>query len=142
MSQSYFNEIINGHLTVFAAWAVFLFLRFVWLNVEKGYYSLRPALAVMALLVADVVIRLPFWVSRHYINIGWVQFDRFDMPWFYITVFSGVLLKCWAVLCVIRVFAPDIDTGKRSMKHLTIWTVLTSVILVEGWIALSLYYPI
>lgn len=138
MNQSYFNEIINGHLVVFSLWAVVLFLRFWWNNIERGYWFLRPVAAVMSMAMADVVIRIPFWVNRHYVNAG--SGGLLSSPWFYVTVSIGVIFKCWAVLCIIRVFAPDAEIAKGPFRYLILWSVISSIVIVEGWLVIGLYY--
>ena len=139
MTQSYFNEMMNGHLAVFAMWASFIFMRYVWANVHLGYWELRPALAVLALVISDVFIRVPFWVSRHYINVHLPSKPpSWEIEWwFYAIITFGVLWSCTAALCVIRVFAPD-----SQMRCIVTWSVISSIVLVEGWMLLGYYFGV
>jgi hypothetical protein len=112
MSQSHLLEGVNANFLVFTLSASLIFAHYIWANWDEGYRYLRAALAIEAVFVGEVILRLNFWWARHQLNAG----NGYD-PSEFLTIL-GSATTSWGILCLILVFSPERWGGKAGYATL------------------------
>jgi hypothetical protein len=102
--ESVILERMNASLSIVTFCALVIFARYIWKNLDRGYWYLRPAIAFASLWVGDTFLRTVLWYVRHFINKG----GSIQLPVLSIVTGNAVLMV--SVLCCIRVFS-ETDEG-------------------------------
>lgn len=103
MSQNlmYGYQVINGYIALTSFCAMFIFLHYLYVKRHLGYVELRPAIALLVVWVADVILR-----GNRFLHLTFVNADLpIVVPWTGLII-GGTLLEI-GFLCCIRVFAPE-----------------------------------
>lgn len=106
MGKSMLLQILNGYVAVTAMVACLMFARYIYRNINLGYYELRAPIVLFVLCIGTVMFRGPVFVARTLINMGY-QVNEPVLAY----ILGGLLLEA-AFLCAIRVFAPT-EWGSR-----------------------------
>lgn len=101
MDDSIYLMAVNGYLSVLATCALFIFIRYIWIQRHEGYVFLRAAIALCVLWIGEMWLRIPTFYVRMMESSG----APTDFPNTTFTI-GGVLVAI-AFLCCIRVFSPN-----------------------------------
>jgi hypothetical protein len=101
MSESIVLELQNGAFAWLAAFAAFIFLRYIWKNASFGYKYIQGAIALATVWIGQVVIRGSLWENRYHVNLG----EPREIP--NINIMIGAAICICGFLCVIRVFSEE-----------------------------------